>query len=209
MLDVDTPAMLIPLAFVIATGAAQVTGEGVGSGRDGTFASKRQQSSASLNVLVGADGALLYYAGGFGPGCLDETGGGWCRSCELGPVLALREPSGGFLVVSGEGKALLTAKDNAWQLRLVEGEADWCGEGWSGDDFKKNGGGPQPCTVAVDGAELMEAGAKVAAPPRRVVARGERLVALDALPTDEQKLLVKVHDIVGLMRRKDVTCTAR
>jgi hypothetical protein len=201
--------IIIPLALSIVGGAAPAPGERGTGNRDGSFPSKRQWFSTSLDVLQGADEVLVYYAGGFGPGCRDETKGGWCRSCDLGPVLARRESSGDFLIVSEGGKARLSVKSGAWQLRLVEGTADWCGVGWSGDDFRRNGDRPKPCAVATDGAKLLEAGAREGASPRRTVARGERLEALDALPTEEQQLLVKVQGVVGVMWRKDVSCRSR
>ena len=197
---------IIPLALSIVGGAAPTPGERSAGDRDGSFASKRQWFSTSLDVLRGADEALVYYAGGFGPGCRDETKGGWCRSCDLGPVLARRESSGGFLIVSEGGKARLSVKSGAWQLRLVEGMADWCGVGWSGDDFRRDGDRPKSCSVAADGAALLEPGAKEGTPPRRTLTRGERLVALDVLPTEEKQLLVKVQGVVGVMWRKDVSC---
>lgn len=45
--------------------------------------------------------------------------------------------------------------------------------------------------------------------PRRTVPRGERLVALDVLPTEGQLLLVKVQGVVGVMWRKDAGCKSR
>ena len=200
---------IIPLALCIAGGAAPAPGERSTSNRDGSFASKRQWFSTRLDVLEGADEALVYYAGGFGPGCLDETRGGWCRSCDLGPTLARRDSSGGFLIVSDGGKARLSMKSGAWQLQFVEGTADWCGVGWSGDDFRKNGDRPKACSVAADGAALLEPGAKEGTPPRRTLPRGERLAALDVLPTEEKQLLVKVQGVVGVMWRKDVSCGQR
>lgn len=198
--------IIVPLALSIVSGAAPAPGERSTGARDGSFASKRRWFSTRLDVLEGADEALVYYAGGFGPGCPDVTKGGWCRSCDLGPVLARRESSGDFLIVSEGGKARLSAKSGAWQLRLVEGTADWCGVGWSGDDFKRDGDHPKACAVAADRAELLEAGATEGASPRRAVTRGERLVALDVLPTEEKQLLVKVQGVVGVMWRKDVSC---
>jgi hypothetical protein len=123
-------------------------------------------------------------------------------------VLAPRESSGGFLLVSDAGKARLTAKDGAWQLRLLEGTADWCGTAWSGDDFRRSGEHPQVCSVAADGAELLEPGAKAGA-HGQCAFQGERIMVLDALPTEEPYLLVKRQGTVGLMGRKDVSCRSR
>jgi hypothetical protein len=111
-------------------------------------------------------------------------------------------------VVREGGKARLVAEHGAWKLRLVEGMADWCGVGWSGDEFKREGERPESCTVAGDGAELRDAEPKAGALRRRVT-RGERLVALDPLPTEEQQLLVKMQSTVGVMWRKDVSCGSR
>jgi len=66
--------------------------------------------------------------------------------------------------------------------------------------------GPQSCTVAPDDAELLAPGANAGTLPRRTVAQGERVVALDALPTEDQLLPIKVQTVVGIMRRRDLVC---
>lgn len=182
--------------------------ESAGS-HDGSFASTRRSFSTSLHVLEGADAALVYYVGGFGPGCPDGAKGGWCRSCDLGPVLAPRDGAGGFLLVSDGGQARLVVQDGAWQLHLVEGVADWCGVGWSGDTFAGSGTRPLPCVVVTQDAALMQAGTGAGPRQPRSVRRGQRVVALDVLPTEEPQLLVRLESAVGVMWRKDLSCPSR
>jgi hypothetical protein len=201
-------AMAVLWAFVIPAVNVEAATESPGS-HDGSFASTRRGFSTTLHVLEGADEALVYYVGGFGPGCSDDAKGGWCRSCDLGPVLAPREASGGFLLVSDAGKARLVVQDRAWQLRLVEGVADWCGAGWSGDAFASSGTRPLPCVVVTQDAALMQTGDDAGARHTGAVTRGQRVVALDALPSEEPQLLVRSERAVGVMWRKDLSCPSR
>jgi hypothetical protein len=196
--------IVVALAATVAGALAQ-TAHAVAPAHDGSFASVRRWFLTRLDVLEGTAGAVVQYSGLFGPGCPDQANGGWCRSCGLGAAYGLRESSSTYVIATEEGKARLSLEGGAWRLRLIEGTAGWCGVGWSGDEFRPRGSGLKRCGVVVDGAELAEPDR----PARYPVTRGERLAALDVLPTDDRQLLVKMRGLVGVMRRTDVRCGVR
>lgn len=202
------PAALLPAAAAVLLAAAPA---GAGAPRALARAPRDDRGADPTGAWYGPHGPLaLARAGDTLTFSYSAVFGATAHLCDGIGVAGLVGPST-WQYVDEQGTVTFTTRRDGVTMQVTEGIASFCGAGWSGDQFTRQGFSPAfPCTVTAPKAGFLTA---TRAPEPRLdgLAQGDRVEAVGLVNEGTAPwLLVRVAgrepSAAGLLERDALDC---